>query len=113
MDRGLKQLLGFAMLGGIVYVLFFVSFDGQTPYEHASEFVKDSAATAKESVQIDDGRSAFPHADETLRLEDADEGVTYAPNRGENNPGRNLNKKIYDSTQRREQRRQRKQDSWQ
>lgn len=113
MDRGLKQLLGFALLGGTVYVLFFVPFGGQTPYEHAADFVRDGVASAKESVQIDDGRSAFPHADQTLRLEDADKGVTYAPNRGENNPGRNLNQKIYDSAQRREQRRQRRQDGWQ
>lgn len=113
MDITFKHLLGIAMLGGIAYVVFFVPFDGETPYAHASKFVKGSVATAKESVQIDDGHSAFPHADETLRLEDADEGETYAPNRGENNPGRNLNRKIYDSAQRREQRRQRRQDSWQ
>ncbi|MDH3202676.1 MAG: hypothetical protein OEM15_17435 [Myxococcales bacterium] len=113
MDRSLKQLLGVATLGGIAYVVFFVPFDGQTPYEHVAELVNDGVASAKESVQIDDGQSAFPHADETLRLEDADEGVTYAPNRGENNPGRNLNKKIYDAAQRREQRRQRRQDGWQ
>lgn len=113
MGRTVKQLLGIAILGGIAYVVFFVHFDGQTPYEHASNFVKDGVATAKGSVQIDDGHSAFPHADEGLRLEDADEGETYAPNRGENNLRRNLNKKIYDSAQRREQRRQRRQDSWQ
>ncbi len=44
MDRGSKQLLGIAVLGGIAYVVFFVPFDGQTPYEHASKFVKDGVA---------------------------------------------------------------------
>ena len=111
MERGLKQLLGLAMVGGIVYVLFFLPFEGLTPYEHALKFVNDSVAKAKEGVRIDDGRSAFPHADQTLRPED--EGETYAPNRGENDPGRQMNEKIHDAAQRREQRMQRTRDSWQ
>ena len=41
MGRGLKQLLGFAVLGAIVYLVFFVPVDGQTPYERARQTVKD------------------------------------------------------------------------
>lgn len=114
MSRGIKQLLGLVVLGGIGYAVFFVPVDGQTPYEHARQKVKDTIASAKDSVKLDDGRSPFPEVDETLKPEDEYENYDrYAPNDGHNNPGRRLNQQIQNAAQQRERRMQGKQDSWQ
>jgi hypothetical protein len=114
MGRGIKQLLGLVVLGAIAYGVFFVSVDGQTPYEHARQKVKDTLASAKESVKLDDGRSPFPEVDETLKPQDEYEDYDqYAPNDGHNNPGRRLNQQIQNAAQQREQRMQRKQSNWQ
>ena len=114
MGRGLKQLLGFVIVVGIAFVVFFVPVDGRTPYEHARQFVKDGIVSAKESVKLDDGRSAYPEVDEALKPEDEYENYDrYAPSGGQNDPTRNFNSQIQSAAKHREQRMQRKQGSWQ
>jgi hypothetical protein len=114
MDESVKKLLVVAVLGGIVFVLFFMPVDGQTPYEHARQYVRDGMTKAKESVKLDDGRSPFPEVDEALKPEDEYEDYDrYAPSGGQNNPTRNINSQIQNAAKHREQRMQRKQDSWQ
>ena len=114
MGRGIKQLDGSILTLERGFGVFFVPVDGQTPYEHARQKVKDTIASAKESVKLDDGRSPFPEVDETLKPQDEYEDYDqYAPNDGHNNPGRRLNQQIQNAAQQREQRMQRKQGSWQ
>ena len=111
MGKAFKRVLKIAILAGIVYVFVFVPIDGKTPYEHATKFVKEGIATAKDSVKLDDGHSPYPDAPEGVPPED--QGETYSASQGQNNPTRGINKKIQDSAKKREQRRQRRQQGWQ